>query len=99
MIGHVWRASPPSRWAASRRLQSGADTPGDGVAQQRNERVCFPRASKGEGCRVRWVGGSGRADRGVVAMAEGNVGHPTFADLTGIAEYAGPAVGLQGGVR
>src|SRR6267378_4881559 len=79
--------------------RSAGHTPGDGVAQQRGERVGFPRASKRERCRVRRVGGPGRADGGVVAMAESKVGHAAAADLTCIAEHAGPAVGLQGGVR
>src|SRR6266404_4236990 len=74
--------------------RSGAHTPGDGVAQQCNERPGFPRASKSERRRVRGVGGPGRADGGVVAMAESKVGHAAVADLTCIAKHAGPAVGL-----
>ena len=84
---------------ATRPPRSGTHTPGNGVAQQRNKRVAFPRAAKGERRRVRGVGGPGHANGGVVAMAESKIGHAAFADRTGIAEHAGPAVGLQRGVR
>src|SRR5215469_3136381 len=69
--------------------------PGDGVAQQCNERLAFPRAMEGERrvvCRVSWPG---CADRGVVAMAERDVRDTAPADRPCIAEHAGPAVGLQ----
>src|SRR3974377_81172 len=80
--------------------RSGGHTPGDSVAQQRNKRLGFPCAVKGRRCGGRRVdGGAGRADRGVVAMAESKVGHSAAANLAGIAEDASLAVGLQGGVR
>src|SRR6202030_2201970 len=75
------------------------NAPGDGVAQQRRERVGFPYAAEGGRRLVRRVGGPGGADGGVVAMAERKVGDAATADRTGIAEHAGPAVRLQGGVR
>src|SRR2546426_9380348 len=77
----------------------GAYTPGDGVAQQRGERVGLPRASKREGRRVRGVDGPGCPDRGVVAVAEREVRDAALAHLTGVAEHAGFAVGLQRRVR
>src|SRR4029077_15291877 len=48
---------------------------------------------------VRGIDGRGGADRWIVAMAEGEIGDTAPAGRTGIADYAGLAVGLQGGVR
>src|SRR5215831_20012990 len=74
--------------------RSGAHTPGNGVTKQRDERVAFPRAVKGQRRRIRKVDPRG-ADRWVVTVAQGDVGHLAVAGITGIADDPSPTVRLQ----
>lgn len=97
-LWHRHRVPPRFEAAQAGPPRSGGYTPGDRVVRQRNESVLFPRTTKGQRGRVRGVGGPGRADRGVAAMAETKIGHAAFADRTRIAEHTGPAIGLQRGV-
>src|SRR5437667_1988538 len=74
---------------------SARHAPGDGVTQERGERVGLPRAEKRQRGGVGRVGGAGRADGGIVAVTEGDVGDTAPADVARVTEHASFAVGLE----
>ena len=74
-------------------------TPGDGVAQQRQEGVGLPRAAKRKRRGVRGIDGPGRSDRGVVAVAKREVGDTAFAHICACSRARGFSGGRQRRVR
>ena len=81
------------------RIRRGETTKGNQthcrVPQQGHERLPLPRAAEGSRRRVRRVGGAPRLRRGIVAVAEREVGDGAFSDGAGVAEDPGPAIRLQ----